>query len=181
MTLVGQNLGAKRPDQAERAGWMAFALGAGVMSAMGATFYTLAPQMFELFCPDPEQAPIIDAGVHLLRLVAYAMPPLAATIVFTNALRGAGDTRVPVLFTWVGFFAVRIPLAYFLAMESVTLMLPCGPGSGDDLVSCWEIGPFHGAGLGLYGCWLAMIADLVIRGLFFFARFVRGAWKLQRV
>ena len=151
MTLVGQNLGANRPDQASRAGWMAFTLGCGTMSVMGATFYIFAPQMFALFCPQPEQTPIIDEGVPVLRLVAFAMPPLASTIVFTNALRGAGDTRVPVIFTWVGFFAVRIPLAYWLL------------------------------DMGLYGCWLAMFADLLLRGIFFFARFVHGAWKTQRV
>src|SRR5262249_7845386 len=101
MTLVGQNLGARRPDQASQAGWMAFALGCGVMTLMGAIFYTFAPEMFRLFCPKPEQQPIIDAGVPVLQLIAFVMPPLASTIVFTNALRGAGDTRVPVLFTWV--------------------------------------------------------------------------------
>ena len=166
MTLVGQNLGAERPDQAERAGWMAFTLGCGVMSIMAVIFYTFAPQMFRLFCPKPSEAPIVDAGVEVLRLVAFAMPPLASTIVFTSALRGAGDTRVPVIFTWVGFFAVRIPLAYFLAMPSFGLGF---------------VGEFAGLNLGLYGCWLAMFADIVVRGVFFLARFVRGAWKLQKV
>jgi putative MATE family efflux protein len=174
MTLVGQNLGARRPDQAARAGWMAFFLGCGVMSLMGVIFYTLAPQMFRLFCPRPEQAPIIETGVPMLRLVAFAMPPLASTIIFTSALRGAGDTRVPVLFTWIGFFAVRIPLAYYLALNEFSLTLPGNYFSV-------ELGPFVGLGYGLYGCWLAMTADLAVRGVFFFARFVRGAWKSQRV
>ena len=154
MTLVGQNLGAKRPDQAARAGWRACALACLIMSAMGAIFYTFAPEMFGLFCPSVEQAPIIDAGVPVLRLIAFAMPPLAAVIVFTSALRGAGDTRVPVMFTWVGFFVVRIPLAYYLALDLE---------------------------YGLYGCWLAMCADIVVRGVFFFYRFLRGAWQKQRV
>jgi Na+-driven multidrug efflux pump len=91
----------------------------------------------------------------VLRLVAFAMPMLAATIVFTGALRGAGDTRVPVLFTWVGFFAVRIPLAYLLT------------------------GPL--VGLGLLGAWLAMFADLLVRGPFFVARFLGGRWQRMRV
>jgi putative MATE family efflux protein len=155
MTLVGQNLGAGRPDRAAAGGWRAFALGAGVMSVMGLVFFVFAPQMFELFCPKPEQAPIIELGVPVLRLVAFAMPLLASTIVFTNALRGAGDTRVPVLFTWVGFFAVRIPLAYLLTGETV--------------------------GLGLLGAWWAMFADLVVRGVFFFVRYARGAWQGQQV
>src|SRR5205807_7071824 len=52
MTLVGQNLGARRPHQATRSGWIAFALGCGVMTLMGVVFFLLAPQMFALFCPD---------------------------------------------------------------------------------------------------------------------------------
>ena len=158
MTLVGQNLGAKRPEQAARAGWMALALGAVVMTIMGAIFFTLAPQMCAAFSGQEE---IIDEGTRVLRLVAFAMPPLASAIIFTSALRGAGDTRVPVIFTWIGFFVVRIPLAYYLAFDEVYL----GP---------WRID-------GLFGCWLAMSTDIVVRGVFFFGRFVHGAWQKQRV
>ena len=91
------------------------------------------------------QQAVIDAGVPVLRLVAFAMPALASTIIFTAALRGAGDTRVPVLFTWVGFLGVRIPLAYLLTRPEL--------------------------GLGLLGAWLAMFADLWVRGVFFLVRF----------
>ncbi|MBL8793362.1 MAG: MATE family efflux transporter, partial [Planctomycetia bacterium] len=152
MTLVGQYLGARRPEQASRSGWTAFGLGCGVMCAMAAVFYVFAPEMFYLFCPRPEQRPVIAVGVPVLRLVAFVMPALASCIIFTSALRGAGDTRVPVLFTWVGFLGVRIPLAYWLT-----------------------------ASLGLYGAWLAMCADLVVRGGFFLYRFASGRWKLIQV
>jgi len=80
----------------------------------------------------------------VLRLIAFAMPPLASCIIFTNALRGAGDTRVPVLFTWCGFFALRIPLAYLLTRDRLDL----GP-----------LGTWPGHNLGLFGAWLAMFAD----------------------
>jgi Na+-driven multidrug efflux pump len=153
--LVGQYLGAGRPADAARSGWTAFAMGGAVMSVMGVTFFALAEPMFRVFCPDPGQRPIIAAGVPVLRLVAFAMPALASCIIFTGALRGAGDTRVPVLFTWLGFFAVRIPLAYLLTGE--------------------------GVGLGLFGAWLAMFADLVVRGVFFLARFAGGRWQRIKV
>src|SRR5438874_16718 len=90
MTLVGQYLGARQPRWANRAGWTAFALASGFMSVMGAVFYAFAPGMFWLFCQDPGQAPVIEAGVPALRLIAFAMPALASTMILTAALRGAG-------------------------------------------------------------------------------------------
>jgi Na+-driven multidrug efflux pump len=155
MTLVGQSLGAERPDLATRCGWTTFGLGCAVMCGMGVVFFLLAPQMFALFCPQPEKHGVITAGVPVLQLVAFAMPALACTIIFTSALRGAGDTRVPLLFTWIGFLLVRIPLALLLTSKVV--------------------------GLGLFGAWLAMFADLYVRGGFFLYRFVSGRWRKIQV
>jgi putative MATE family efflux protein len=166
MTLVGQNLGARRPAQAARSGWTALALGGTLMCAMGAIFFSLAPQMFSLFCPHPDQRPIVEAGIPVLRLVAFAMPALACCMILTYALRGAGDTRVPVLFTWVGFLGVRIPLAYLLTQEQI------------------DLGPFGtavGYHLGLIGAWWAMFADLQVRGAFFLYRYVSGRWQRIQV
>jgi Na+-driven multidrug efflux pump len=162
MTLVGQNLGAQQPQKAAHSGWVAFALGCLLMSLMGVIMFTLAQPMFELFCPHPWQRPIVETGVPVLRLVAFAMPPLASAIVFTQALRGAGDTAFPVLFTWIGFLLVRIPLAYWLTMSQLDL----GP-----------LGILPGWDLGLFGAWLAMFADLMLRGALFMYRFASGAWQ----
>lgn len=162
MTLVGQNLGAGRPDRAARDTWTAFGLSCLVMCLCGVVFFTLAPQMFALFCPYKDQQGMIAAGVPVLRLIAFAMPPLACTIVFTAALRGAGDTRVPVLFTLVGFFLIRIPLAHALTGDHVNL----GP-----------LGVWPGHNMGLIGAWLAMSADVFVRGAFFLYRFASGRWK----
>jgi putative MATE family efflux protein len=166
MTLVGQNLGAGRPDQAARSAWTAFGLGCGVMSLMGVIFFAFAPWMLALFCPGEEQQGVIREGVPVLRLVAFAMPALASTIIFTNALRGAGDTRVPVLFSCIGFLAVRIPLAYLLALEQIDL---------------GTLGSIRGLNLGLYGAWLAMFADVMVRGVLFLLRFASGQWKWVQV
>jgi putative MATE family efflux protein len=163
MALVGQNLGAGRPDRAARSGWTAFALGLAVMSLMGMIFFTFAQPMFRLFAPNEEQRQVVVLGVPVLRLVAFAMPAVACTIIFTYALRGAGDTRVPVLITWLGFLGVRIPLTYWLRQPLVDL----GP-----------FGTWHG---GLFGAWLAMFADLYVRGGLIFWRFASGRWKRVRV
>jgi putative MATE family efflux protein len=166
MTLVGQNLGAEKPEQAARSAWMAFRMGCLVMTVMGVIFFVLAPLMFLLFFPKPEQQASVDAGVPVLRLIAFAMPALASAIVFTHCLRGAGDTTFPVLFTWVGFLVVRIPLAYWFALPEVSL------GS---------LGTIPGWDLGLFGTWLAMFADLVLRGGLFMWRFAGGKWKTIKV
>src|SRR5262245_13561970 len=121
MTLVGQNLGARDPARAARCGWTAYAIGGGVMCFMGLVFFLLARPMFRVFCPDDHLQPVIDAGVPALRLIACAMPALASQIIFTAALRGAGDARVPVLFSWFGFLGVRLPLAYLLTAPQVDL------------------------------------------------------------
>ena len=166
MTLVGQNLGAKNPRRAAGSGWTALAQGGALMTVMGVVFFVLAAPMFRFFCPDEGQQPIIDEGEQVLRLIAFAMPALASCIIFTSALRGAGDTRVPVLFTWFGFFALRIPLAYLLTRREIDL----GP-----------LGVFRGSNLGLRGAWWAMFADLLVRGVFFLARFAGGRWRIMRV
>jgi Na+-driven multidrug efflux pump len=166
MALVGQNLGAGWPERAAHSGWVALRLGCLLMCIMGALFFTFAPEMFALFCPFPNQRPIVDAGVPVLRLVAFAMPALACTIILTAALRGAGDTRVPLLFTWAGFLGVRIPLAYILALPVLDLGF---------------LGTWPSCNLGLLGAWLAMCADLMVRGGFFLLRYAGGRWQTIRV
>lgn len=164
--LVGQNLGAKRPHEAARSGWVAWGIGCGVMATMGVIFFTLAPEMFRLLCPSKHQDEVVSAGVPVLRLVAFAMPPLACIIIFSGALRGAGATRLPMLLSWIGFLIIRIPLAYFLMYSETHL----GP-----------LGTIHGLEMGLYGAWLAMFADLLIRGVLFLLLFATGLWKRVRV
>ncbi|MCZ2344421.1 MAG: MATE family efflux transporter [Bacteroidales bacterium] len=154
-SLVGRSLGAHRPDLAARCGWSALAMGAGLMTVMGAIFFLAARPMFHLFCPLPSQADVIATGVPVLRLVAFAMPGLSACIILTQALRGAGDTRYPVIITWAGFLGVRLPLTYLLTHS-----------------------PYQ---FGLIGAWIAMFADIYLRGFLFVLRFAGGVWKTVRV
>jgi putative MATE family efflux protein len=164
--LVGQNLGRGRPDEALRSGLVAYACSAILMTLGGAVFHVFATPLFELYCPRPEQAPVVEAGVPVLRLVAFAMPALAACHVFSSGLRGAGDTWSALLITTVGFFAVRLPLTFVACQRVVNL-----PGG-------WAL---EGLGLGLYGCWIAMLADLWFRGGLFAWRFTGGRWQGTKV
>jgi len=81
-------------------------------------------------------------------------------------LRGAGDARFPILLTWIGFLVIRMPLAFLLTRSSVNL------GS---------LGTVPGWDLGLFGAWLAMFADLLVRGVLFLIRFISGKWKTVKV
>jgi putative MATE family efflux protein len=164
--LVGQNLGARQPAKAAHSAWVALGLGCVTMSLMGCLFFSFAPDMFRFFSPEKHQQPIVDAGVPILRLVAFAMPFLSSIIVLTGVLRGAGDTRFPILLTWIGFLGIRMPLAFFLTRSTIDL------GS---------LGTIPGWNLGLIGAWIAMFADLTVRGLLFLGRFVSGRWKTVRV
>ena len=166
MSLVGQNLGAGQPRRAAQSGWTALGLGCALMCLEAVIFFTFAQEMFRFICPDEDQRAIVEAGVPVLRLVAFAVPAMACCMILQYALRGAGDTRVPVLITLVGLFAVRLPLAYVLTVAQVDL------GS-------W--GTWPGGELGLRGAWVAMFVDLVVRGCFFLLRFGSNRWQTTRV
>lgn len=162
--LVGLNLGAEQPREASRCAWAAYFLGAGFMSLMGMLFFVFAEPMFLIFCPDPSQAEIVKVGAPVLRLIAFAMPFLASCIVITSALRGAGDTRMPVVYTWIGFFLLRIPCAFVFARNY----------EGDQQ---W----LGFLAMGLLGAWLSMFIDLLVRGVLLLYRFKSGAWRMIQV
>jgi Na+-driven multidrug efflux pump len=88
-------------------------------------------------------------------------------IIMTGALRGAGDTLWPLLFSIIGLLGIRIPIAYFLCWEEIHIPLT-------DLV-------VTGMNLGVIGAWYAMVADIVVRSMMVFARFLHGGWQTIRV
>ena len=150
-TLVGQYLGAQRPDLATRAGNAAWGHGVVALTLIGGLLYLTAPAMLNLFLGGRQPA-VVAAGAPVLRIVAFALPFLATMNILTGALQGAGDTRWPWLIVLVGYFGLRIPLTYALTDPS------------------WF-------DLGLRGAWFAMFADLALRGLLMAARFLHGGWR----
>ncbi len=150
-TLVGQGLGADDPDSAEQRGYTAFRLGATLMGAVGLLFLLFPAQIVGFFTNDAE---VIATGFLPLRMVGLIQPLLASNMIFSGGLRGAGDTRYPMLVTGLGIFLVRLPLAYVLA---------------------------HVIGWGLPGAWGALIVDFSLRGVFNFLRFRGGRWKQVKV
>ncbi len=148
-TLTGQYLGAGDEAKATRSTAAAGLLGALLMSAAGLLLFTAADPLVRVFVRGDEQAVIVQA-VPLLRIVSVAMPALAVLLVLSGALRGAGDTRWPFLFTLISMLGVRIPGAYLLT----------------------QVWP-----LGVAGAWYAMIAEIFTRCGLMSLRFWQGGWK----
>ncbi|MBW3571218.1 MAG: MATE family efflux transporter [Gemmatimonadetes bacterium] len=111
-TMVGQGLGARKPERAERAVWKACAYNAVFLGAVGLAFVVLAGPIVRLFSSDPQ---VVRHGSAALRVIAAGFPLYAYGMVLTQSFNGAGDTWTP---TWINlavFWAFEIPLAYLLA------------------------------------------------------------------
>ena len=136
------------------------------MIGTGFLFYFGAEWLTHIFIIDGQQQ-IGTLTVQLLQLVSFSMPSLALMIILNGALRGAGDTRWPLLFTFVGLICIRIPLAYWLAKDQIQI-------------------PFFnlaidGWGLGILGAWYAMLIDVIVRSLMITGRFWQGGWQRIQV
>ena len=148
-TMVGQSLGAKKPERAEQAVWTACRYNLWFLGAIGVVFVVFAPQIVAIYTADPA---IVPGAVACLRIVSLGFPLFAYGMVLTQAFNGAGDAWTP---TWINlacFWAWQMPLAYGLALS-------------------WGQGPS-----GVY--WAVMIAFstlAVVSALIF----RRGRWKLQ--
>lgn len=146
--LVGQYLGAGRPDKADAGLRTSARMSTGLISAAGILFLMAPVPLVRLFDPGSEEA--VYAAALCLAISALEQPFMALAMALGGALRGAGDTRSPVLVALAGVWLVRIPLAWALAFP---------------------------AGLGLNGIWITMIADWFVRTAIFSVLYRRGKWK----
>jgi putative MATE family efflux protein len=112
-TLVGQALGARDPLAASRVGWRAFGLALLVAALLGGGCLLLPEPLARLFTND---ARLIEALVPFLICLALAQPALQGQFALGGAHRGAGDTWTPFIATTVGNWAVRVPLAFAVAL-----------------------------------------------------------------
>jgi putative MATE family efflux protein len=113
-TLVGQNLGANKPDRAQDSTWLAARYNLVFMTTIGTLLVALAPGVAGLFSDDPE---VLRYGTSCLRILAVGVPMYAIGMIITQALNGAGDTRTPTLINFLCFWVLQIPLAYWLATD----------------------------------------------------------------
>jgi putative MATE family efflux protein len=150
-TIVGQNLGAKNPDGAEKGSFEAWKLGSIIMGFMALVFLVFPEQLIKLYTEDPE---IISRGALNLRIIAFSQLPMGTHFIFAGSLRGAGDTKAVFYSTAVSTWIFRLLLGYLLV---------------------------HTFNLGLAGGWIAMVIDWSVRGSYVFYRFKNGKWKTIEV
>lgn len=111
-TLVGQNLGAGKPDRAEQSVWRAGFLNLLFLGIISVIFIIFAPYIIGIFSTDPK---IVEYGTESLRYISIGYIFYAYGMVIPQAFNGAGDTLTPTLINLFGFWGLQIPLAYVLA------------------------------------------------------------------
>jgi putative MATE family efflux protein len=149
-TLVGQNLGAKKPERAQQSTWTAARYNTVFMTAVGILLIAFAPAIVGLFSTDAE---VLDYGISCLRILGIGVPMYAIGMIITQALNGAGDTTTPTVINLVCFWLLQIPLAYWLAT---------------------------GVSMGPNGVFLAIVTSECLVTVLSIVIFRRGHWKLQQ-
>ncbi len=145
-TLVGQTLGSGNPGRAARAGHAAVVQCSlfGILTTLW--FLLGAEWIYATVNSDPKVGAI---GAPAFRIIALAQIPLIIGNVYASALRGAGDTRFPLIMTILGTWLLRLPLAWYLGVFLE-----------------W----------GLMGAWLGMCGDILLRAVLAWLRFQGGRW-----
>jgi len=150
-TLVGQNLGAKKPDRAERAAWKAGGISAVFLGTIGLLFIAFAPQIVGIFTSDPA---VLAHGAHGLRIICAGFAFYAYGMTFTQSLNGAGATWAPTWLNLLCFWAFELPLAWVLSVN---------------------------AGMGPTGAFIACFAAFSLLAVTSGAVFKQGRWKTVAV
>lgn len=111
-TLVGQNLGAGKPDRSESSVWKAAYLNAAILGVAGLVFLFFSHEIVRIF---NDEAEVVAYGTNCLRIVAYGFVFYGFGMVLETAFNGAGDTWTPTYLNFFIFWLLEIPLAYVLA------------------------------------------------------------------
>lgn len=150
-TMVGQYMGTQDFNNAKSAGYLNTLLGVGVMTIFGFSFMLFPSLIISMFTNDYHIMPMASSA---LRIVSIAQPILAMSMVFSGALRGAGDTKSVLWITSFGVFFIRLPLTYLFLYKM---------------------------NMGLNGAWIAMVFDLLFRSIVGYEKFKNGKWKYIQV
>ena len=149
--LVGQSLGAGQPERARRVGYHASVWSAAVMGLFGMVFALFPEWVIGLFTQDPD---VVAMATGALRVSALMQVPMAILTVFTSSLRGAGDTRGPMVINGLGLWLFRVPLG-----------LVVGVLLRGQVIHMWGV----------------VVFDMTLRGLLSWLRFHDRRWQHVRV
>lgn len=145
--LVGQSVGAEDKEEAKAYGSLAARLGFALCIATAVCLFLFAHPLASLFNTDQG---VVDEAAKMLKIVSVCEPFFALSIILTGALRGARDVRFPMVVSLVCMWGVRITVAPLLVYRFQA---------------------------GLAGVWIAMSADLILRGLLCWFRWRGGRWE----
>jgi MATE family multidrug resistance protein len=148
---VGHAIGRRDPAGAAQSGWTALGMGATVMAASALALLIFPKAIARLFTPDPA---IIAAAVPLLRVAALFQLFDGLQVTATGALRGAGDTRTPMLCHLAGYWVIGLPLGVLLGF---------------------------GESLGATGLWMGLSAGLIVIGIVLLGIWRRSAARFERM
>lgn len=162
--LVGQSLGMKRPDRAERLGWTASHLGAAITLALVIPVFVAAPYITPLLVADKPE--IAAESARFLRYLCVTEVGFAYAMVTLGAMQGAGDTVRPFWITAFSLWGIRVPLTWILVHSSTML---------------FGFLPVPGLGWGLVGAWFAMSSTQLLQGVLCVLAFKQGKWKFKEV
>jgi putative MATE family efflux protein len=149
--LAGQNLGAQRPERAEKTGWLAAGMVESFMVICSVALLLWAESVVHLFSSDPE---VITTGATFLRIATAGYLVMGAVVSFQQCISGVGDTLPPMLLSLILSWGIQIPLAYFL------------PRITD---------------LGVYGVRWGIVAGVVVGAIAYTLYFRMGRWKYKVV
>ncbi len=112
-TLVGQNLGANKPDRAEKSVWVASFVNMALLGALSLVMITRTADFIGFFTTE---AGVLDSGIVCLRMISFGFLFYALGMVMIQAFNGAGDTSTPTWMNFLCFWILEIPLAWILAI-----------------------------------------------------------------
>lgn len=150
-TMIGQSLGAGDARRAIRAGNEGVLQCGTLAVLLGLVYFIFAPQIYRLMSTDPL---VQEVGTRPFQYLALLQPLLATSIVYIAGLRGAGDTRYPLLISLMGAFLIRVPLGYYFGIV------------------------LNG---GLIGAWIGMFGDMIWRAVAAVFRYHWGGWVHTKV
>jgi MATE family multidrug resistance protein len=145
--LVGQNLGAGRPDRAAQAGWRIAKFGVLLISLMAVPIFIWSEQFASMLTKDHA---VLAETARYLRFNMLSEPFMALSAILGGGLQGAGDTRGTMWVIIAAMWFIRLPLAYSLALA---------------------------ADYGATGVWIAMITSMAFQGMLMAWRFHKGHWE----